>query len=592
MERKRGFTSLLRPYRKKVLLALLAILIANLLGLAFPWAIKIVIDEVLPEKNIFLLNILVVGLVIVFALKFYFGFIREYLFSLIGENVVYDLRRKLYWHLQRLSVQYIDTTPKGEIISRVIGDVESIKNFLFGGVVDFIYAFCNVFFVLVVLLILDARLTLISLIYLPVFALTFFKLTPRLKEKHKLMRTKYAELTARLNEVFNGIRVAAGFAQEQYEADRFNFKQREILQASMRSHKLGIFLWMGAEFISSLGLVTLVWFGARAVFSGRISAGTLLAFYSYLGMLFFPVIKLVIVNNYYQEAAVSLERINRILAREPQVKQAKDALALDKIKGEVRFAGVSFSYDGGKEVLSEINLEVKESEVIALVGKSGAGKTTLINLVLRFYEPTKGEMFVDGYRLKDLELKSYRSQIAMVLQDDYLFNATVRENIRYSKPAASRNEIIRAARLANADEFVGQLPRGYDTQIGERGIKLSYGQRQRISIARAILREPAILILDEATSNVDSQTERLIINQAYKNLIHGRTTFLIAHRLSTVTSADKIVFIENGRITEAGRHQPLLDKRGGYWRMWTEQYADQVRPQLMEQSEHKLFGRT
>jgi ABC-type multidrug transport system fused ATPase/permease subunit len=331
---------------------------------------------------------------------------------------------------------------------------------------------------------------------------------------------------------------------------------------------------MMSEFFSSLGLVTLIWFGARLVFSGRLSVGTLMAFYSYLGMLFYPVIKMVIINNYYQEAAASLERINRVLAEEPKIEEPKHPIQLERIKGNIKFADVSFSYDNHREVLSEVNLEVKESEVLALVGKSGSGKTTLINLLLRFYEPTKGAIFIDGYNLKKLALKSYRSQIAMVLQDDYLFSGTIRENILYGQPEASESDVVRVAELANAHQFIVELSNGYDTQIGERGIKLSYGQRQRISIARAILRNPAILILDEATSSVDSQTERLIIEGAYKNLMHGRTTFVIAHRLSTITYADKIVFIKDGRITETGRHFELLDKKGSYWRIWLEQTKD------------------
>jgi subfamily B ATP-binding cassette protein MsbA len=593
MRNVKDFLSLLKPYKKQVFFAFASILVANLLGLAFPWVIKLVIDEVLPQRNIFLLNALAIALVAVFMLKFYFGYMREYLVSFIGENVVCDLRQRLYWHLQRLSVRYIENTPTGKIISGIIMDVDSIRNFLFGGMIDFIYSFFNLFFVLIILFILDWRLTLIFLFYLPVFSLAFFKLTPRLKDKHTFLRDKYAQLTARLNEVFNGIRIVSGFAQEEYESNEFNRKQREIFQASMGSHKLGIFLWMSSEFFSSLGLATLIWLGGRAVFSGRITTGTLMAFYSYLGMLFFPVIKMVIINNYYQEAAASLERIHQVLAQEPGIKEAQHPILPDKIKGNVRFDNISFNYDNRKEVLSGINLEIKESEVVALVGKSGAGKTTLINLLLRFYEPTEGAIYIDGYNLKELALKSYRSQIAMVLQDDYLFSGTIKENILYGQPRACEADMIKVANLANAHQFILELPDGYNTQIGERGVKLSYGQRQRISIARAILRNPAILILDEATSSVDSQTERLIIEGAYQNLMTGRTTFVIAHRLSTITSADKIIFIEDGKITEMGSHYQLLEKKGSYWRMWLEQTRDiSNRPQAtnwMFEADNKII---
>jgi ABC-type multidrug transport system fused ATPase/permease subunit len=571
MSKFKDFLPLLRPYRNKVYLALLSILIANLLGLAFPWALKMIIDGVLVQKDVLKLNIIVLALVFVFMARFYFGFMREYLISLVGENVVCDLRNKFYWHLQRLSVGYMDNTTKGELISGIIGDAESIRKFLFGGAIDFVYAFFNVFFVLIILFVLDWRLTLVFLFYLPAFGLVFLKFSPRLKERYGLLRAKYAELTARLSEVFHGMRVVAGFAKEEEEAHKFRLKQQEIVRASLASEKLGIFLWMFAEFICSLGLVALIWLGAQAVFAGRITPGTLMAFYVYLGMLFAPVIKMAEINNYYQEAQASLERINKVFAQEPQIEEVAHPVVLKSLKGKVKFCGVSFGYTSDREILSGIDLEAMAGEIVALVGKSGAGKTTLINLLLRFYDPDKGEVLIDNHNLKDLELKSYRSKIAMVLQDDYLFSGSIRDNILYALPGAGEAEMIKAAQTANAHGFITDLPAGYDTQIGERGIKLSFGQRQRISIARAILRNPAILILDEATSNVDSETERLIIEQAFKKLMQGRTTFVIAHRLSAISYADEIVFIAGGRISETGNHLELLDKKGSYWKLWLQQ---------------------
>lgn len=573
MEYSKGFFRLLKPYKRRIFFTFLAVLVANLLGLAFPWAVKLIIDEVVINKNTILLNTLVLSLIFVFILKFYFGYISEYSASVTGEKVILDLRSRLYQHLQKLSVKHIDNTSTGSIMSGVIGDVESIRKFLFGGALDFIYSALGVVFILGLLFILDYKLTLISLIYLPIFGITFFKFTPRLKNRHSAIRKKYAELTSRLSEVFRGIRIVAGFGRQDYETDRFNLKQREIFKTSLANHRLGTLLWMGSEFVSSLGLVTFIWFGAKAVFSGRISIGSLIAFYSYLGMLFFPIIKMVVINNYYQEAAASLERINKVLAEEPQIKDVPGAIILDRLKGTVKFRKVNFNYDNERRILSDIDIEAKPSEVIALVGKSGAGKSTLINLLLRFYEPTQGTIFIDGVDLKNIGLKSYRSKIGIVLQDDYLFNATISENIVYSRPGAGKSDIIKAAQLAGIHQFIQGLPKKYDTHIGEQGIKLSYGQRQRISIARAMLRNPAILILDEATSCVDSETERLIIEGVYKDIMCGRTTFVIAHRLSTITSADKIIFIEDGRIAETGKHLELLDKKRGYWKMWQNQYA-------------------
>lgn len=572
---KKGFFCLLKPYKKKIFFAFIAVFIANLLSLALPWAIKIVIDEVVVKKDFFFLNILALSLVLILILRFCFGYISEYLVSLVGEKVILNLRSRLYEHLQRLSVKHIENTSSGNIVSGIIGDVDSIKNFLFAGAIDFVYSLLNVLFILGILFVLDYKLTLISLVYMPVFALAFFKLAPYLKSRHSLIRQKYAELTAGLNEVFQGIRIVAGFSRQEYEADKFNLKQKEIFNTSLANHKLGILLWMGAELVSSLGLVTLIYFGSRAVFSGRISIGALMAFYSYLGMFFFPIIRIVVINNYYQEAAASLERINQVLAQEPAIKDIAQAITLRKLKGRVRFKGVSFSYDNKREVLSDINLEVNPAQVIALVGKSGAGKSSLINLLLRFYEPVTGSVFIDGIDLKNIGLKSYRSQLAMVFQDDYLFRATISENIAYGRPKAGKSDIMKAAGLAGISEFIESLDQGYDTNIGERGIKLSYGQRQRISIARAMLRDPAILILDEATSSVDSETERRIIEQVYQKVMRGRTTFVIAHRLSTIIKADKILVMDEGKIVETGNHSQLLAKKASYWQMWRNQYPDE-----------------
>jgi ABC-type multidrug transport system fused ATPase/permease subunit len=276
-----------------------------------------------------------------------------------------------------------------------------------------------------------------------------------------------------------------------------------------------------------------------------------MAFYTYLGMLFYPVVKLVVVGNYYQEASASMDRIGAIFARDPAIQEIPRPLRLNPLRGSIRFEGVSFQYDeAGGDVLTGINLDIKQSEVVALVGKSGAGKTTLMNLLLRFYDPAKGAVYIDGHNLKDLALDAYRSQIAVVLQDDCLFRASIKDNICYGKPDASEEEIIRAAALSRAHEFIADLPRGYDTDIGERGVMLSNGQRQRISIARALLRDPALLILDEATSNIDSETERAIIEHAFGNLIAGRTTIVIAHRHSALMRANRIICLDNGRIVD------------------------------------------
>ncbi len=562
---------LLAPYKKRAAITLGAIIVANLAGLAFPWGIKLIIDEVVIGKKIGLLNTIVLGLACLLAVKFFFGYIREYSASALGEDMVCDLRTRLYRKIQSLSVQFVDSLPGGEVISYVISDVDSIRNFLFGGVLDFVYSFFNLFFVLTVLFFLDWQLTLIALLCLPMFGLMFFSVTPRLRKIYGRVREKYGELTARLSEMLNGIRVITAFAREEHEAGRFQSAQGEIVRSSLAGHRMAVFLWMGSELISALALVAVLWSGALAVHRGRITTGELMAFYAYLGMLFVPVIKIAIINNDYQQASAALERLDRIFQKPLPVFSGPGPVILKKINGALIFDKVNFSYDKKNRALSDFSLAVQPQQIVALAGKSGAGKTTIINLLLRFYDPDRGTIYVDGRELKYLDLKSYRSQIAMVLQDDYLFNATVRENIMYGCPEAGAEEIEKVACLANAHDFILRLPEGYDTLIGERGIRLSWGQRQRLSIARAILRDPALLILDEATSSVDSETERHIVENAYRNLMRGRTTLVIAHRLSTITCCDTIVFLEQGRIAEKGTHEQLLERKGLYWKMWRHQ---------------------
>jgi subfamily B ATP-binding cassette protein MsbA len=577
-QRNGVFLSLLKPYKARVLFCFACIVITNLIGLSLPWGIKLIIDNVLINRDYRLLNLIAIGLMVIFVFRVYFGFMKEYLSALIGERVVCDLRRRLHWHLQRLSLRLIDKTSSGQIISRIIGDVDSIRNFLFGGALDFLYSLFNLGFVLTVLFVLDWRLTLISLIYLPIFGIAYFKLVPVLQKRHKILRQRYAELTGRLGEVFSGIRIVRVFGRSEYEDERFASKQNEILRIAISTHRLGTLLWTGAEFLSSLGLVTLLWFGARAVLAGRITPGVLLAFYSYLGMLFFPVVKMVIINNDYQEAAASIGRIGEALGAEREEATVENPVALNRIKGNVVFENVSFSYCDDTEVLADINLEVRQGEVVALVGPSGTGKTTIVSLLARFFDPTSGRILIDGYDLRTLDLERYRANIAIVLQDDFLFSDSIRENILYGLPVsrqgnltASEAEIIKVAKAANAHQFIIQFPEGYDTEVGERGVRLSGGQRQRIAIARAFLRNPAILILDEATSNLDSASENLI-QESLRELMRGRTTFVIAHRLSTVINADKIVVIERGRIVQAGKHFDLLRREGPYRRLYEEQY--------------------
>lgn len=568
MKRFRRFLGLLAPYKRIAAVSFVCILCANLLDLVFPWAMKLVIDVALAGRDPRLLRAVCVVLAGAFALRFVFGFLREYLFVLLGENVVSDLRNRLYWHLQRLSVCYREKTSSGELLSGLIGDVDSIRNFIFGGLIDFTLSLLTTVFVMVLLCCLSWKLAIVALAFLPFCAAVYLKHSPGLREGHGVVRKKTAELASRAVEAFNGARVVAGHAAEEYEAGLFARKLNEIKFAAIRSHRRGLLLLMGSDLISSIGLVAVVWMGGTMVIRGEMSAGTLVAFYSYLAMLLVPVVRMTVIGNFYQEASAAFDRISGTLALSPEVEEPREPVRVGGLKGEVEFRDIVFSYADGKPVLGGISLRVAAGSTLAICGKSGAGKTTLVSLLARFYDPLRGSILVDGTDIRSFRLKEYRSRLAMVLQDDYLFSGTVKENILYGREPAPMERVIAAAKAANCHDFILSLPGGYDAQVGEGGVKLSFGQRQRISIARAVLRDPAILILDEATSGVDSQTERMIVEDAYRHAMAGRTTLIIAHSIELVSRADRIIFLSDGRIAEAGTHRELMERRGQYWKMW------------------------
>jgi len=582
MNSPKSFFSLLVPHRSWLIAAFFAMFGAHALGLVFPWALKLFIDTVLPGKNAALAGQLLLALFVSSLLKFCCGFLREYIVIAAGERIVCDLRNKLYWQVQRLSVPYTQDTSKGEIISRIITDVEAVKDFLFGGIVDFLYAFFNIALVLALLFALDRRLAVVSIVWLPVTALLFIRYTPPVSRSQQDIRVLYGKMTGRLQEVLDGMRVVAAFAQEQHETDRLRRYQEQLRGTSLKSHRAAILLWMGSDLISAAGLIVCMGFGAQAVFSGRISTGTFIAFYSYVGMLLMPVVRIASMTTYYQQAKTAFQRIMALLSEEPAIKEVARPVVFDTIRGTVDFHGVRFGYPGGKEVLSGLHFQIKPCQAAAFVGRSGAGKTTMVNLLLRFYDPCAGEVLIDGRDLKEIDLKAYRSRVAMVSQDDYLFGGTVRENIMYGKQNASIDEVVQAARLAHAHEFIEALPEGYETEIGEGGVRLSCGQRQRLSIARAFLRGPALLILDEPTSAVDSLTERMIIEDAYTHLIRGRTTVIIGHRLSTVRYADTINVLDEGKIVEQGPHDVLVRQDGFYRQLWQKQIQSEPQFPLTE----------
>ena len=552
---------------------------ANLLALVLPWVIKIIIDDILIDKDTHFLNLIMLALVGVLLLRSVFSFLRTYMSSIVGEWVVRDLRQKICEHIPKLSLISINKISPAQILTRITQDVDSMRRFLFGDAIEFICAFLNIGFIVVILSFLNAKLTLVALLTLPLFAVIYFRLIPELKNRHSRLREMYGGLSSRVSEVLNGIRVVRSFARDTHERQLFEHKQRDILSVASRTHYLNSWLWVGIEFFTSLGIIGILWIGGSDVMANRMTAGELVAFYTYLGMLFSPIIRMVVINTSYQEALAALNRVNDVMNIDDEVFEVEPSINLAKIEGRIEFKEVNFHYTAGDPILKDVNFVVEPGETIGVVGASGAGKTTLVSLLLRLFDPVDGEIRVDGNNLKNLDINTYRQQIAVVLQDDFLFNGTIEENIRYGRTRASQQEIIQAAEIAQAHAFISALPGGYKTEIGERGFNFSCGQRQRIAIARAVIKDPSILILDEATSSVDALTEN-DIQKSIRRFMKGKTVFIVAHRFSTIIESDKIIVLDKGRIVEVGDHNYLLNKRGFYSSLYLEQFKDEDRVSL------------
>ena len=552
---------------------------ANLLALVLPWVIKIIIDDILIDKDTHFLNLIMLALVGVLLLRSVFSFLRTYMSSIVGEWVVRDLRQKICEHIPKLSLISINKISPAQILTRITQDVDSMRRFLFGDAIEFICAFLNIGFIVVILSFLNAKLTLVALLTLPLFAVIYFRLIPELKNRHSRLREMYGGLSSRVSEVLNGIRVVRSFARDTHERQLFEHKQRDILSVASRTHYLNSWLWVGIEFFTSLGIIGILWIGGSDVMANRMTAGELVAFYTYLGMLFSPIIRMVVINTSYQEALAALNRVNDVMNIDDEVFEVEPSINLAKIEGRIEFKEVNFHYTAGDPILKDVNFVVEPGETIGVVGASGAGKTTLVSLLLRLFDPVDGEIRVDGNNLKNLDINTYRQQIAVVLQDDFLFNGTIEENIRYGRTRASQQEIIQAAEIAQAHAFISALPGGYKTEIGERGFNFSCGQRQRIAIARAVIKDPSILILDEATSSVDALTEN-DIQKSIRRFMKGKTVFIVAHRFSTIIESDKIIVLDKGRIVEVGDHNYLLNKRGFYSSLYLEQFKDEDRISL------------
>lgn len=553
----------IRPYLGRLIAAGFCTVMTAAANLYVPWIVRDVIDKVFQNKDSDLLNLISLGIVVIFFARgiFYYG--QSYLMNYVGESIVIDVRGIVYRKLMTLSTHFFDTNKLGTIMSYVTNDVAALQGAMVANSIEIITETSVLIGSVGAMVYLDWKLTLFTFCTFPVvlFFMDFFGKKIR-KSGHRIQQAT-ADITSILQETLAATRVVKSFVREPYEIARFDQQNKANFYANMKSAKLMGTLSPVIEFIAALGVTAIIWFGGRSVIGGDITAGSLVAFLVYAINISNPIKRIARVLGSIQKALAAAERVFYIMDLTDTIPQKPDAITLPSVEGNVEFRHVSFAYNKGETILHDVSFSAKPGQAIALVGPSGAGKSTVASLLPRFYDVTEGAIFVDGHDVRDVTLASLREQVGIVPQETNLFNGTVYNNILYGRLDATRDEVIAAAKAANADEFIQQLPKGYDTQLGDRGVNISGGQRQRISIARAILKNPRILILDEATSALDTESER-IVQEALDRLMVGRTSFVIAHRLSTIQNAAKIIVLDKGSIVEEGTHQQLMAKHGLY----------------------------
>ncbi|SCM83589.1 Lipid A export ATP-binding/permease protein MsbA [uncultured Sporomusa sp.] len=563
----------IRPYLPRFIAAIVCILVASGTNLVLPWIIQNVIDDVLTAKDMYKLNIIAGGIVAVYLLRGFFFFGQNYLMSYIGQRVVIDIREGLYRHFQRLSLSYFEKRQTGSIMSYVTNDVAALQNALVESVIELVTESAILIGSMAAMFYIHWKLALLTLITMPLVAQAINIFGKRLRTASRITQERAADITSVLQETISAVRVIKSFVREEYEIGRFNRENYSNFRAQMKTAQLSATLTPIIEFLGAIGVTLIIWYGGREVIYGNLSSGALIAFLIYVVNITNPIKRLSRVYSNIQRALAAAQRVFDVLDTEPEIKDMPGAKELPRITGRLTFEQVNFSYKPGEMALADVSLTVEPGQMVAIVGPSGAGKTTIANLIPRFYDPMSGRITIDGYDIKTVTLASLREQIGIVPQETVLFNGSVYENILYGDLKAGEAAIIAAAKAANAHEFIKGMPEGYNTQIGERGSKLSGGQRQRIAIARAILKDPRVLILDEATSALDTESEKLV-QDALDKLMVNRTSFVIAHRLSTVQRADIILVMDKGRIIERGIHEQLLTAGGLYSKLYQVQFAN------------------
>ncbi len=563
----------IRPYLHVLFAALVCTMLAAGGNLYLPWIFRDMIDKVLTAKDAYMLNLISASIVVIFLLRGIFLYWQNYLMSYVGQHVIIDIRSEVFHKLQRLSMSFYDKNKTGTIMSYVTNDVNALQGAMVDNTVELVTESIILIGSIFAMIYLDWKLTLFTILTFPIvlYFMNFFG--KKIRRSGGMIQEATADITSVLQESVSSARVVKSFVREKYEIERFEKENAANLAANLKNARYMATLTPTIEFVAALGVTLILWYGGNNVIEGDTTAGSLVAFLAYAVNISNPIKRITRVTGNIQKALAAAQRVFDVLDLPEEVTDLPDARPLPAVTGSVSFEHVTFSYNKGDEIIHDLSFSVKPGQAIGLVGPSGAGKSTIASLLPRFYDCDSGTIRIDGTDIRDATLDSLRSQVGIVPQETILFNGTVYDNILYGRLDATKEEIIEAAKAANAHDFIMELPQGYDTMLGDRGVNISGGQRQRIAIARAILKNPRILILDEATSALDTESERLV-QEALNRLMVGRTAFVIAHRLSTIKNADRILVLEKGRLAEDGTHEELMEKNGLYAHLYQIQYRN------------------
>lgn len=572
---KKGLTFRLirymKPYKNKVILSVTLMIISSFVSLLGPYLIKIALDDIIPSGN--LLNLVILSVIYALSLILVSAFMKQRIITMgkVGQDILVDMRKDLFVNLQTLPFSYYDSRPHGKILVRVVNYINSLSDLLSNGFVNLIADTVTLIITVIFMFVLDYRLALVSLLGLPLLMTVIMSIKKAQRRAHQKLSSKQSNMNAYVHESINGIKVTQSFSREEENMRIYKDVCKQYSDAWMDSVKLNFLVWPSIDIISVASVALIYLFGIL-IFDSSIKVGVLVAFIGYVWRFWAPITN---IGNFYNtiiNAMAYLERIFETMDEKPLIHDKEGATILPSIEGHVEFKDVTFMYEEDNPILKNININIQSGESIALVGPTGAGKSTIVSLISRFYDINEGEILIDGIDIRDVTLKSLREQMGIMLQDSFIFSGTIMDNIRYGNLEATDEEVIAAAKVVRAHNFIMEFENGYYTEVNERGSRLSVGQRQLISFARALLADPKILILDEATSSIDTQTE-LLLQKGLDELLKGRTSFIIAHRLSTIKNSSRIMYIDNGSIVECGTHDELMSLKGHYYSLYQSQYA-------------------